>query len=434
VTCLAAAINNGGPSAYAKSSNSVVITNPLTVTANNASMTYGGTYPTLGATFTGLAGSDTQTNQNAHTVCTSTATASSAVGTYPINCLYTNDGLYAPVSYVAGTLTVNKAALTVTGKNASMTYGGTYPTLGAAYSGLVNGDTAIKESGLTNCTSVPANSTVGAYPINCTDTDGNYTVTPVAGTLTINKAPLTVTANNASMTYGGTYPSFSASFNGLVNGDTISKEKGLTTCTSVPANSAVGHYPINCSDTDGNYTVTNVAGVLTISPAPLTITAPSLTVPYGAIPALHPIYSGLVNGDTAPAIAPICATTATAHSSPGSYPSTCQGAIDPDYTFTYVGGTIKVTVAPTSFQVTEVLTKTKNGTTAVLGETGLPAGAQGTVFFQGPSNPCTIHLTGQPGEATTCTANFGTNVPYGVTGIFYDTDGNYKSSNSTNEV
>jgi hypothetical protein len=90
--------------------------------------------------------------------------------------------------------------------------------------------------------------------------------------------------------------------------------------------------------------------------------------------------------------------------------------------------------ASTSFKVTDFLTVGKHGTTAVLGETGLPPNAQGFVFFQGPSNGCTIYLTGKPGETTTCFANFGTNVPYVITGIFYDTDGNYVASKSTNEL
>jgi hypothetical protein len=190
VTCLAAAYNGGGTSAYVPSSNSILVTNPLTVTAKNASMTYGGAYPALSATFTGLVKSDTQANQNANTVCTSTAMANSPVGAYPINCVYSNDGFYGPISYVAGTLTIKAAPLTVTANNASMTYGGTYPTFGATYSGLVNGDTMGKESGLTTCTSAPANSVPGHYPINCKDTDANYgPITYNAGTLTINKAP-----------------------------------------------------------------------------------------------------------------------------------------------------------------------------------------------------------------------------------------------------
>ena len=42
---------------------------------------------------------------------------------------------------------------------------------------------------------------------------------PVNDTFTVNPAVLTVTANNASMTYGGNLPTFTASYSGFVNGD-----------------------------------------------------------------------------------------------------------------------------------------------------------------------------------------------------------------------
>ena len=43
---------------------------------------------------------------------------------------------------MAGTLTVNPVALTITADNQSKAYGATLPTLTASYSGFVNGDTA----------------------------------------------------------------------------------------------------------------------------------------------------------------------------------------------------------------------------------------------------------------------------------------------------
>ena len=55
-------------------------------------------------------------------------------------------------------------------------------------------------------TGAPASATVGTYPIvpsAATGTGlGNYTITYVNGTLTVNPARLTITANNASKTYG----------------------------------------------------------------------------------------------------------------------------------------------------------------------------------------------------------------------------------------
>ena len=68
---------------------------------------------------------------------------------------------------------------------------------------------------------------------------------------------------------------------------------------------------------------------------------------YGAAaPAITPTYTGLVNGDVAPATAPTCSTTATPASPVATYPSSCSGAADPSYTFTYTNGSVTVTKAP----------------------------------------------------------------------------------------
>ena len=89
--------------------------------------------------------------------------------------------------------------------------------------------------------------------------------------------------------------------------------------------------------------------------AALTVTASSPSMTYGHTPpAITPIYSGFVNGDQASSLTtqPACSTTATAASAVGSYPSTCQGAANNDYTFTYHPGTVTVTPAATTISYT----------------------------------------------------------------------------------
>ena len=79
--------------------------------------------------------------------------------------------------------------------------------------------------------------------------------------------------------------------------------------------------------------------------APLTITASTGTMSYGgAVPAISAIYSGFVNGDTASSLstAPTCSTTATSFSPVGTYPTSCSGAADPNYSISYVGGSVSV--------------------------------------------------------------------------------------------
>jgi len=58
----------------------------LTVTANPATMPYGGPLPAFSVTATGLVTPDTLTSMSFNQVCTTTATATSPVGIYPIDC------------------------------------------------------------------------------------------------------------------------------------------------------------------------------------------------------------------------------------------------------------------------------------------------------------------------------------------------------------
>ncbi len=80
----------------------------------------------------------------------------------------------------------------------------------------------------------------------------------------------------------------------------------------------------------------------------LTITASSTTMTVGrAVPVITPSYSGFAHGDNAASlpIAPTCWTSATSSSPPGTYPTYCSGAADPNYTIdadSYVSGTLTV--------------------------------------------------------------------------------------------
>src|SRR5205085_1987768 len=94
---------------------------------------------------------------------------------------------------------------------------------------------------------------------------------------------------------------------------------------------------------DADYAVSYVAGSLTVSAAALTITADDKSKTYGAgNPALTVSYSGFVNADTAASLttAPSVTTTAMAASHAGAYVITASGALDPDYTISYVSGTL----------------------------------------------------------------------------------------------
>ena len=83
---------------------------PLTVTANNTSMTMGAAVPALTYTITGFAGTDTSSVVSGIATETTTATSSSSAGTYPIT--FSAKALTAhnyTFSYVNGTLSVVQA-------------------------------------------------------------------------------------------------------------------------------------------------------------------------------------------------------------------------------------------------------------------------------------------------------------------------------------
>ncbi len=129
----------------------------LTVTAANASRSYGAPNPVFSASATGSVNGDTFTFTES-----TTATLASPVGTYPIVPVATGTNLSNyNVVYNNGTLTVGQATLTVTAANASRNYGAPNPTFSASATGAVNGDTFT----FTESTTATPASPVGTYPI-----------------------------------------------------------------------------------------------------------------------------------------------------------------------------------------------------------------------------------------------------------------------------
>jgi hypothetical protein len=276
--------------------------------------------------------------------------ADGTTGNYPITLTATNSAGAPTLSY---TLTVTPAGtLTITASSPSMTYGGAVPSITASGSGFVNGDTLTSLTTQPNCsTTATSQSPVGPYTTTCSGAvDANYSmISYVPGTLTVNAAPgpVNITASSSTVTYGVTVPAITPTYSGFVNGESATPT--LPTCSSSATSSkpAAGSYTTNCMGAvDANYSaIKYTSGTLTVSPAgTLTITASSPTMTYGGtVPAITPIYSGFVNGESATPTPPTCTTTATSTSLPGTYTSTCSGAVDTNYSaINYVAGTVTV--------------------------------------------------------------------------------------------
>ncbi|MBL8057212.1 MAG: hypothetical protein JNK29_10965, partial [Anaerolineales bacterium] len=163
----------------------------------------------------------------------------------------------------------------------------------------------------------------------------NYAVVTATTSLTVNPAPLTIAANSVSRSYGAANPSFTAVYTGFVNGDTAGVLSGALTVTATQTTPA-GAYAIASTRAGPNYAVTYVPGALTITPAPLTVTANNQSKAYGAaLPALGVSYSGFMNSETSAVldVLPTAGTTATQSSPAGTYAITASAGADANYTF-----------------------------------------------------------------------------------------------------
>lgn len=114
--------------------------------------------------------------------------------TLSATCTPTDTTDYSTPSASTVSLTINKAALSVTANNQTMSYGGMVPTLTGTLSGVVPGDGISASYATTGTSTSPA----GAYPITATLNDpnsklNNYAVTNTPGTLTIGKIAPTIT-------------------------------------------------------------------------------------------------------------------------------------------------------------------------------------------------------------------------------------------------
>ena len=324
----------------------------LQVTASSASVPYGVSPPALTASYSGFVNGDSASSLTAPPTCSTTATASSPVGSYPSSCSGAVDPNYT-FDYSNGTVQLVAALVVVTASSASMTYGGSVPAVTASYSGFVNGDSAASLATPPTCsTTAESSSPVGPYASSCSGaSDPNYSFSYVNGSVEVDPAPLSIAASSSSATYGSAAPTITPSYSGFVNSDNASSLTTPPTCsTSATASSPVGSYPSSCAGAvDPNYTISYVGGEVVVGTAVLVVSASSDTMTYGgAVPTVTPSYSGFVNGDSASSLtaAATCSTTATSLSPVGSYPSSCTGAVDPDYTISYVGGETTIGLAP----------------------------------------------------------------------------------------
>ena len=229
-----------------------------TVTANSLNTTYNGQNQTVsGFSASGLVNGETA----AVLSNVSASVTGKNAGSYS-NVASGTDNNYE-LTFVDGSLDIDKAQATVTANSLSTTYNGEDQTVsGFTVSGLVNGET---ESDLSCVSAEVTGKNAGSYVNQASGTDRNYELTFIDGSLDIDKAQATVTANSLSTTYNGkdqTVSGFTAS--GLVNGET---ESVLSCVSASVTGKEVGSYSNIATGTDNNYELTFVDGSLDITKA-----------------------------------------------------------------------------------------------------------------------------------------------------------------------
>jgi MBG domain-containing protein/Big-like domain-containing protein/centrosomal CEP192-like protein/HYDIN/CFA65/VesB family protein len=198
----------------------------------------------------------------------------------PSAALGTGLGNYT-IHYVDGTLTLNKAVLTITAKDASKTYGATVTFAGTEFTftgGTLFNSDAVSSVTLTSL-GAAATAAAGSYPITPSGAVGtglsNYTITYANGTLTVNKAVLTITASSGMMTFGGTVPIVVPIYSGFVAGDSAASLTTNPICSTAATSTSpvsVTPYATACSGAvASNYVITYVSGGITVAQATTTI-------------------------------------------------------------------------------------------------------------------------------------------------------------------
>lgn len=329
-----------------------------TITFANVTKTYGDADFALGATAT--SGLDitysiadpavaTITNGTLHILKSGTTTITASQPG--------NGATWLPATDVTVTLTVSKAALTITADDKTKNVGDANPALTVSYSGFVNTETsAVLTTAPIVTTTATQNSQAGTYAITVGGaTADNYIITYVNGTLTVYplvQQPQTITFNDLIKTYGNADfdPGATAS-SGLAVTYVSDNSAVATIVNGLIHITGAGTANITASQ-NGNFAYSAATGVtktLTVNKAALNIRAEDKSrFQDEPNPSLTTAYTGFAYGETFTSLSaqPLVTTTATIGTSPGVYVVTVSGATANNYVITYTEGTLTVKALP----------------------------------------------------------------------------------------
>jgi gliding motility-associated-like protein len=397
----------------------------LIVTANDKSKVYGAADPVLDYTPSGtLYYSDDYSVISGVSLNTATG-ASASYGTHTITASGGSASNYN-ISLADGTLSVSKAALTVTANDKSKVYGSADPILDYTPSGtLYYSDDYSVISGVSLSTAIGASASFGTHEITIEgSTAGNYDVTNINGTLTVSKAAaLTISANDKSKVYGEDDPVLDFTPSGtLYYSDDYSVISGVSLSTETGASASFGEHTIVASGGSAlNYNVNEINGTLSVSKAAaLTVTANDKSKIYGdADPVLDFTPSGtLYYADDYSVISGVSLGTATgASASFGTHTITASGGEAGNYEVNSVNGTLTVNKA--------VLTARADNKSRIYGATNplLTISYDGFKYSDSIDSLLTLPLASTTATAATGAGSFSISLTQG-------SDNNYEIENT----
>ena len=277
---------------------------PLTITALDKGKTYDGlTYTgSYGVTYDGFVNNETSTDLTGTLTYGGSAQDAVNAGRYTITASGHGATNY-DIAYVNGTLTVDKAPITVTATSGRSTYGDAPSNPGFTATGLVSGQDVSVLTGLANSFGIDRTTDADKYTLTVTGdlAEGNYRVIERnVGSWVVDAKDITVTATSGRSTYGDTptNPGFTA--DGLVNGQNVSVLTGLANSFGIDRTTDVDKYTLTVTGDlakDNYRVIERHDGNWVVDAKDITVTATSGRSIYGDTPS-NPGFTatGLVNG------------------------------------------------------------------------------------------------------------------------------------------
>ena len=168
--------------------------------------------------------------------------------------------------------------------------------------------------------------------------------------VTVVKIPLTAHVANTTKVYGDANPEFNITYSGFRDGDSeVGFSVPASISTIVDNSSKVGKYDIVASGAvSDKYEISYIPGTLTITKAPLSISAGNYIKKQGdAMPVFKASYAGFKNGEDESVLTkqPVFSCEANEASAPAEYAVTISGAEAENYDISYEQGRLTVVEA-----------------------------------------------------------------------------------------